>query len=940
LPETLKFINWIDFAQQDFDKQFPELIQTLELDREHAHQHTILQQRANEWLDNQESHDFLLNISACENAELWLEAANDKQPRITELQERYIKASREAIEAARRKEQRRQRIVLGSVLMGLVIALGLAGFAWDESIEAEKQTERARKNSVEAERQRKDADEQRKITRQTSRVNKLVHISDGLFREGDYTRALRVAQETYQEAYDAQKVSPEFLLPSVELVLSNAYNKIALGGETLFYQKILQHDADVENALYSPDGLSILTASRDGSAQLWDNKGKKLEASTLKHGFWVKNAAFSPDGKYIATVRDARVRLWDSKGNEINIQTDPIDENTIDIISAVAFSPDSQYLAGKSSNKIRLWNINGELLKFQQDKGCKLVGQFVGQVVFSPNGQYIATASNSNSVVKIWKSKNLELFDTVKFDTKNEDKCPTDKNLSSRGVTGISFTPDGERLITTTKSRSNGISIFTLKDKKLQAALNGHDNPVYALAVAPDGKSFASGDSMGKIIIWDMDGKIRKRFIERHHRKVNELSFADSKTLLSASDDRTAKLWDLEGTLLANYSGHQGKVKHAHISPNGQFVLTASADNTARLWPIRSTTSATVLTHTILTHKAGVVAAKFLPSSQQLITAANDSDLSVQRWDRDKKTMLQRYEGYDKDKHGNKRIYSLDLSPDGKQFLTTGTDYIIRVRNVEDGKIIYKWDGEHRSKCSVYDWCGASYATYSKDGNYIITGDYAGDIAIWTHTGEFVNRFHANEGAVVQGIAISPDQRYIATASDDNMVRVWDFFGDLKNPPFLHHTLTEHDDTVWAVEFSADGKYLASASEDRTANIWQLDDGTKKPIRLSGHSEAVLSVHFDPNNEQLITSSKDKTSKVWSLKEEHEGELVRTLEGHTGAVTNAAFADDGSIATTSEDKTVYIWPSTQKIYEWAKNNKDIYQLTDADRKELGMTEEE
>ena len=930
LPEALKFINWIDFAQQDFDKQFPELIQTLELDREHAHQHTVLQQRANEWLDNQESHDFLLNISACEKSEQWLNAATNKQPRVTELQARYIKASRAAIESARCREQRRQRIVLGSVLVGLVIALILAVFSWDKSVEAEKQTEIARKNSAEAEQQRKNADEQREITRQTSQVNKLVHISDRLFRDGDYTRALRVAQE----AYDAHETDPkrELLFPSVELALSNAYNKIA-DGETLFYQHILQHEADVENALYSPDGLSILTASRDGSAQLWDSKGNKYKDSkgTLRHGFWVKNAAFSPDGQYIATVRDYLVRLWDKDGNEIDMQqANPKEDN---IISAVAFSPNSQYLVSKESNKIRLWNINGELLKSQKDEGCKIVGQLVGQVVFSPNGQYIATASNNKSEVKIWKSKNLELFDTVKFDTKNEDKCPTDKNLSTHGVTGISFTSDGERLITTTKG--HGISIFMLKNKKLQAALHEHQNPVHALAVAPDGKSFASGDSVGEIIVWDMDGKPRKRF-QGHHRKVNELSYsADSKTLLSASNDRTAKLWDLEGTLLANYNGHQGKVKHAHISPDGQFVLTASGDNTAKLWPIRSTTSPTVLTH-----KAGVAAVKFLPNSQQLITAANDSDLSVQRWDRDKKTMLQRYEGYDKDKHGNKRIYSLDISPDGKQFLTTGTDYFIRVHNVEDGKIIHKWDGGHRSNCSVYGRCGASYASYSKDGKYIITGDYVGDIAIWTHTGESVNRFTAHKDAVIQGITVSPDNRYIVTASDDNMVRVWDFLGDLKNPPFLYRTLTQHDDTVWAVEFSADGKYLASASEDRTANIWQLEDDTKKPIRLSEHSEAVLSVHFGPYSKQLITTSKDKTSKVWSLKTGHKGELIRTLEGHSGAVTNAAFAADGSIATTSEDKTVRIWPSTKKIYEWAKNNKDIYQLTDEDRKALGIIEEE
>ncbi|RKZ90246.1 MAG: hypothetical protein DRR19_10605 [Candidatus Parabeggiatoa sp. nov. 1] len=55
MPETLRVINWIDFKNTPFDKSFPELVQAIELDREHAHQHTVLQQRASDWADNDRS---------------------------------------------------------------------------------------------------------------------------------------------------------------------------------------------------------------------------------------------------------------------------------------------------------------------------------------------------------------------------------------------------------------------------------------------------------------------------------------------------------------------------------------------------------------------------------------------------------------------------------------------------------------------------------------------------------------------------------------------------------------------------------------------------------------------------------------------------------------------------------------------------------------------
>ena len=72
MPKALRVINWIDFANTAFDKSFLELVQTIELDREHAHQHTLLQQRATEWDESSQCSDFLLNTTACINAERWL----------------------------------------------------------------------------------------------------------------------------------------------------------------------------------------------------------------------------------------------------------------------------------------------------------------------------------------------------------------------------------------------------------------------------------------------------------------------------------------------------------------------------------------------------------------------------------------------------------------------------------------------------------------------------------------------------------------------------------------------------------------------------------------------------------------------------------------------------------------------------------------------------
>ena len=55
----LRIINWIDFAAQPFDKQFAKLVQAIDLDREHVRRHTVFQQRALEWRENNDRADFL-----------------------------------------------------------------------------------------------------------------------------------------------------------------------------------------------------------------------------------------------------------------------------------------------------------------------------------------------------------------------------------------------------------------------------------------------------------------------------------------------------------------------------------------------------------------------------------------------------------------------------------------------------------------------------------------------------------------------------------------------------------------------------------------------------------------------------------------------------------------------------------------------------------------
>jgi WD40 domain-containing protein len=63
----------------------------------------------------------------------------------------------------------------------------------------------------------------------------------------------------------------------------------------------LQHQGGVLSVAYSPDGETIVTAGRDGTARVWDAADGR-EVLRVEHNSSVLGVAFSPNGELIASV--------------------------------------------------------------------------------------------------------------------------------------------------------------------------------------------------------------------------------------------------------------------------------------------------------------------------------------------------------------------------------------------------------------------------------------------------------------------------------------------------------------------------------------------------------------------------------------------------------------------------------------------------------------
>lgn len=149
----------------------------------------------------------------------------------------------------------------------------------------------------------------------------------------------------------------------------------------------------------------------------------------------------------------------------------------------------------------------------------------------------------------------------------------------------------------------------------------------------------------------------------------------------------------------------------------------------------------------------------------------------------------------------------------------------------------------------------------------------------------------------------SPDGQYIATASDDGQVIVW----DAKLLIEIAHLSAHIPNSASLVEFSPDGQYIAVAyNENGTPILWNAKTFEQiSIISQRGHAKNINSISFSPDGKYFITASEDETVIVWSLENLSE---VSILNEHEGPVKSAQYIQNGRyIITSSSDGTVKLW---------------------------------
>ncbi|MGP1383717.1 MAG: NACHT domain-containing protein [Thainema sp.] len=459
-----------------------------------------------------------------------------------------------------------------------------------------------------------------------------------------------------------------------------------------------------------------------------------------------------------------------------------------------------------------------------------------------------------------------------------------DSDLSGTKLCGVDFTKAYLRRV-------------NLRDAQLPESIFSKVlGSVYSVAISPDGRYLAVGDSKETVQIWDaLTGQVTW-FCVGHLDMVRSVAFSpDGEQLASGSNDQTIKLWSVKtGECLQTLDKHLNSVWSVIFSPDGKQLASGSYDRTIKLWSVETGECL----QTLEGHSFSVLSVAFSPDGKQL--ASGSYDRTIKLWSVETGECLQTLEG-----HSN-AVLSVAFSPDGKQLASGSDDKTIKLWSVKTGECLQTLEGHSNLVRSV---------TFSSDGKQLASGSYDQMIKLWSvKTGECLQTLEGHFYSV-RSVIFSLDDQQILSGGSDNTVKWW----SVQTSECLH-TLTGYSNLIGTVAFSPDSHLLASSGYDWTVKLWSVSSG--ECLRtLEGHSNPVGTVAFSPNSERLASGSDDQTIKLWSVK---TGECLQTLEGHSNHVWSIMFSPNGKyLVSGGYDKTIKLWSvETGKCLQTLRGHSD------------------
>jgi eukaryotic-like serine/threonine-protein kinase len=633
----------------------------------------------------------------------------------------------------------------------------------------------------------------------------------------------------------------------------------------------------------------------------------------FRPGDWVFDAIFTPDGKtVIAGVRDGRIRAYD-------LATGTVRElgKSKTACETLAMSPDGATLVTASSfGDVVAWPIKAggtqrvlaergqavSALRFdsagtsvivEREGATELIGLDGTTTKVGPESTLRSAVAEDNSERRVVQVGPNEIA------TLGTDGALRTIATTERLIHFLDISPDGETVVAFDGHAVWGVPFA---GGALTKIADYDATKLVDVVWSPDRSTFALlGMRPDIVLVERATGKLRE--LRGHTDALYTAEFSrDGRSLLTASDDGTARVWNVADGSALVLRGHDDDVYRARWSPDEKSVATASLDSSVRVWPIDRSGAA-------IFYEGGDVLD--LEVDHDLATVRTTRGVS--RWSLETGTRERLFE------RGGLGIGV--PSPDGEMLVVPSSEWSLDLRH-RNGKTL-SLRGHHAF---------ITHVEWSRDSKVVFSSSSDGTLRAWDPmTG--TSKLLVNGKTPVRGFAVARDGRLAAQIGDDatlikpdgtserlGISPAWCGMGgqfERVRDRLLVQTcnrslllvdgthaieLPTDDHHVVRATVSPDGSRVAGAMSDRTVRLW--DSSGKLISVLRGHSDMVMDVAFSPDGSQLASASYDKTIRIWELTTGR----YRVLRGHTRAVDRVAWRSPRELVTGSYDGTLRLWP--------------------------------
>ena len=600
------------------------------------------------------------------------------------------------------------------------------------------------------------------------------------------------------------------------------------------------HRGEIRSLAFAPDGMSLITAAREGSARVMDTITgfERLELPTegpLRRP--INQARFDAAGERIALAcADERVRVYAANGRllaelgQIEDHGRPLRIHKTAVRDAV-FSADGRFLvAGDDEGQVVRWELahgNPEVLG-QHGLSVEHV-----RLAARPDprlGEPLVLTASLDKTARLWGLITGKAAAVFSHDA---------------AVSDAAFTRDGRRVRTYSDLDGSARLWSVAPTDGLAYRLDQRDHvwhvdlarPPAGLDPDPMALLLAAGSFDGEVTVWRYDR--------------------------AAPNAAPQAIWNLVG--------HRGRVRRVAFSPSARLLASAGYDGTARIWDmVTGGGCALEPERPDGAEPAELERVLFDANERWVLTTATDPVQPVRLWDPAACVELPLPAALE---HGPSGVEAADLvALEGDETLVATGNAVGTLRIVRRSA-----DGSWRRLCRLQPaWRALSDVAIAPDGRLAASASEDGRIGLTElgTTGCGAIRYLGEPGEPLYSVQFSPEGDALLSASLDGHARLWALDGR------LIAELTGHKDRVYHAEFSPDGNWILTASRDGTLRIWRrprpgsAQDSTPVSqsayLTLSAELGGAAHAHFSPDGHTVAGAYWEDAAVLWRLWSEDE----------------------------------------------------------------------